>query len=857
MKELLNPWCWRMAWRDSRAQRGRLLLFLSSIFVGITAVVALQSFSSSVKEGVNQQSQALLGADLMLRSRRPLPPQLIEELQVNSAENCREWRFASMAVFPESDGQSRLVQVRGVESGFPIYGRIESYPAEATALFQTSTASPAALVDEILAAQFNLQPGDPVKVGKQTFKIAGFIKSLPGESLAISELAPRVLIPFSQIEPTGLIGFGSRVSYRHYFRYRADISDEDLLPRLKQAEITHALRYETVSQRQLTIDRTLSNLFHFLNLVAFTALILGGIGIGSAVRVHINSKLANAAVLRCLGCSRAQAFAIYFIQVFCMGLGGGLAGAAAGSLIQYFLPALLGPLLPLQIESSFSGTAFFSGVAAGVLITLLFSMPPLLRLNGLSAAAGLRGKLGLESVKVPQIHLIRLSLGGLIVAFSILSAADLKIGLLMAGGLCSALLLLTFLAWLMIQLMRRFLPFLLPFCWRQGLRNLYRPGNQTLTLVCAMGTGCFLICLLFLTRENMLYQLERSGGANKANIVLFDIQSDQIEELQKLLVEQNLPAGEAIPIVDMQLKGINGVGTGELLKANRGKEGGIPAWTLRRTYRCSYREAELNPGESLLEGELHNRVDLEKLLAAGGRIPVSVESGLMEKMQLSLGDQLDFNLGGFDLPCVIASSRKVEWMQMRPNFFVLFPPGVLEDAPQMIVSVTHCPDAASSAALQKAVSSRYPNISVLDLSLVVNSVGRMLERASEAIKVMALFCILTGLIILVNSLCLSQLQRLRDNALLKVLGAERRQIRHILAAEFTLLALLCGSAGSLLAYAASTAIGILLFENPMPLNPSLFLWSNLTLLCISLTSAFLLCGRSYSRSSLQVLRQEM
>jgi len=235
MSFLFDKWVWKMAWRDGRAHKGRFLLFVSCICLGVIALVALRTFGSSVRESIMSQSRSLLGGDLLIKSRQPMPEKFIETLKEISSDDVKEWRFASMGKFPDSGGQSRLIQIRGVQNGFPLYGSVETEPPGAVAkLFDGSKS---VLIDESLMLQFGAKVGDRLGVGKNEFKIAGYIKSLPGESFMVSELAPRVLIPFDLIESTGLIRFGSRIQYRHYFKYKKGVDEKALKLDLEDAEI--------------------------------------------------------------------------------------------------------------------------------------------------------------------------------------------------------------------------------------------------------------------------------------------------------------------------------------------------------------------------------------------------------------------------------------------------------------------------------------------------------------------------------------------------------------------------------------------------------------------------------------------
>lgn len=852
---LFDKWIWKMAWRDGRAHRARFLLFVSCICLGVTALVALRAFGTSVRETLMSQSRSLLGGDLVVKSRQPHPPELIQRVKEESVADVKEWRFASMGKFPDSGDQSRLVQIRGVENGFPLYGKVETEPAGAVEkLFNGSNS---VVVDESLMLQFGSKPGDRLTVGNKEFIIAGYLKSLPGESFMVSQLAPRVLIPFSEIEKTGLIKFGSRVRYRHYFKYKPGVKEELLKRDLKDAENEHGISFETVDDRQEAVDRTLNNLFHFLNLVAFIALILGGIGIGSAIRVHISSKLKNAAILRCLGASKKRAAGIYIVQSLGMGLVGGIMGSTLGSVLAEYLPAILNNFLPVDVEVNLSVSAILLGIGLGVIITLLFSLTPLLKLSEMTASDSLRSSLDVSQVKTKWVWCVWLAIIALILTFSAMNAHKVWVGLAMGGALIFSIGMLIFMAWLLMFLVKKFIPDMLPFVWRQGLKNLYRPQNQTLTAVVSLGIGTFMIGILYLSQENLLAQVKAAEEGNSPNMVLFDIQIDQVEGLKNVLKEQNLEAIDTVPIVSMKLKKINGKGVQEIREINEKlpREERIPNWTLRRSYRSTYRD-HLSPGEKILQGQFVPKINLQDVMDGKTKVPISMEDGIMDEMKLTLGDELIFDLGGIEIPCYIASRRYVEWMKMRPNFFVVFPGGLFDQAPQMIVMVTKTESSQESADLQKAVTTKFANISVLDLSLVVKTVQSMLDKVNIAVQVMAAFSILTGLIILISSLHLSQLQRMKDNTLLKVLGSSRKQVTKIMFSEFFFLALLGANAGTVLAYLGNYCLSEFIFERHMPLNWKVLVMSNVILCSLTLAIGFLISRKTYIKTSLEVLRSE-
>ena len=426
-------------------------------------------------------------------------------------------------------------------------------------------------------------------------------------------------------------------------------------------------------------------------------------------------------------------------------------------------------------------------------------------------------------------------------------------GLLSGVTILIIILCLSLAARIFLFTIRKIFPSFLPFTYRQGLKNLFRPNNQTQILIISLGTGVFVISLLFLLRENLLYQVRKTTEDTNPNFVLFDIQHDQSKGLKSILNKAQVPILQEVPIIDLRLRKVNKTKVSELIQKNATlpPEKRIPSWALNRTYRCTYQNKILE-SEKLLYGDFigHFDGDFEQ-----ERIPVSIESGMLEKLQIKLGDTVDFELSGIDLPCVITSVRDVEWMQMRPNFFFVFPSGPLNEAPQMQVIVSRSSDPESTNRLQTQINSTFPNISFLDLTLVIKTMTSLLDKLSLAIRFMAGFSILTGFIILTSTLKLSQNQRQKESVLLKILGASKKQTQKILLSEFTFLAIISTNTGCLIAYILNQLIGRYVFENTPPITLNVLLISNISLTFITIFIGLLNSKQIFASPSLETLRE--
>jgi len=813
-----------MAWRDSRGSRKRLFLAASAITFGVAALVAITSFGSNVQEAVNNQAKLLLGADLVFSSRQPFAAETEALIASLGGEQSREISCSSMAYFPKSAG-TRLVQIRALAGNFPYYGTLETEPPAAAQTFRSGLK---ALVDDGLLLQFNAQVGDAVKIGTTTFEIAGRLKKIPGEAAAAALIGPRVYIPMPALPETGLIQKGSRLTYKVYFKLPKETDTEQLLETLRPHLSKYRLEGDTVQKRAASVGRVMTNLAHFLNLTGFIALLLGSVGAASAIHVYIKEKLNTVAILRCVGAQPGQTLAVYLVQAAALGLLGSVCGAGIGVAVQTMLPLLLRDFLPVRIPLSISWSALLQGFAIGAWITLLFALLPLLSVRRISPLLVLRSSYEdtHPAARDPLRWLLFLLIVLSICAFALTHTERLRYGLGFCIALSLAFVLLAAVAKLLMIVVRAYCPDSWPYVWRQGLANLYRPHNQTLVLLLALGLGTFLLSSLYLSQQMLLRQAMLAGQAEQPNLVLFDIQSDQRESVANLVHSFALPVLQQAPLVTMRLASIKGRSVEELRNDTGNK---IPTWALQWEYRATYRE-HLIDTETVIAGRWQGAVD-----HAAGAIPVSLEEEIAHTLGVTLGDELVFDIQGVLVMTTVSSIRKVEWQRMQPNFFVVFPSGILETAPQTYVLVSRVPANDLSAAVQQTVVQQFPNVSAIDLTLVLQTLDAILGRIAFAIRFMAFFSMAAGMMVLASAVVTGRYQRLQESVLLRTLGASRAQIRQILLIEYLFLGSLAALTGLLLAVVASWALAYYLFETTfapagLPLLLALFFVVGLTVL---------------------------
>lgn len=850
MASLFNRWTWVMAWRDSRTHRRRLFLFISSIILGTAALVAVNSLGESLERAVSTQAKSLLGADLAIDSRQPFSKELehIIDSLAQRANTAREISFGSMVSFPKQ-AKTRLSQIRAVTGDFPFYGTIETDPKTA---YKTLNSGRNALIDKTLAIQFGVEQGDSVKIGDVSFLVSGILKDVPGEAAVASVIGPRVYIPPMYVDSTKLIQVGSRVTYKAFFKLPNTVSAKAVVDSLKPVLNLTSATATTAEDRQASLGKTLENLYRFLNLVGFIALLLGSVGVASAVNVYVKQKLQTVAALRCMGASSGQAFAIYLIQTFAMGVIGVSIGATLGVFVSAFLPRLLGDFLPIQVKFIISVSAIGVGVSIGLLMSITFALLPLLAVRNISPLLVLRAWVEDEKIQQDKLRYVVFIFITLVVLMFATLQTDaaltfgerLRQGAFITLGLSISFGLLALVAKGTMSGARNFFPKHWKYEWRQGLANLYRPNNQTLVLILSLGFGTMLISLMYLLQAMLIAQVELTSKENQPNLVFFDVQSDQREGVEDMLTALDAPIMRAIPIVTMRIASVKGKTVAEARRDSTIKG----AWLWE--YRVSYRDT-LNETETLLKGEVNRPVK-----SPNDSIKISVNEFLAQSLQVDLNDEISFDVQGVPVKCYVGSVRKVDFRRIQPSFSILFPTGVLEDAPQFYAVLTRASNDEHSAEIQQAMVETFPNVSAIDLGLILTTVDAILEKVSLVIEFMALFSILTGVAVLIGSVLISRFQRMRESVLLRTLGAVRAQVVSIMTVEYLLLGFLASLSGVVLSAIASMIIAYTVFNFTFVPNLSPLLVMMLVMIALTVGIGIQGSRGVHTHSPLEVLRNE-
>lgn len=785
-----------MAWRDAKASRVRLVLFIAAIILGIAAVVAIQLFSQNLKENIQRQSKSLMGADFIIDSRQ-VPSKRAQQIIDSLQPNASEVNFVSMIAFPKNGG-TKLVKVRGLQGDFPFYGTITTTPMDAASNYQKNEG---ALVDATLLLQFDIQPGDSIKVGEVTLPIAGALKSIPGSSAISTSVAPPVIIPYKFIEKTGLIQFGSRKEYQFFYNNPSlDLAllEKTIGPQL-DAENADLDTHTSTSKR---LGQRYDNLGKFLNLAAFIALLLGCVGIASSVNIYIKEKLNSVAVLKCMGATRKQSFLIYLIQIAGIGLVGGIFGSLIGAGLQELFPYILKDFLPFDVAIEIGIEPLLMGILLGVLTAVLFALLPLIRTWYVSPLQVLRVIEDSSKKTYRASLLVFILIATFLFLFSFWLLKDALFALFFVLGILITFAILAGISLFSMKVVKTYFPKKANFTVRQSLLNLFRPNNQTLVLIIAIGLGTFLISTLYFTKDILLAKTSIANTSKNPNIIALDVQSSQLNQVIKVYENNNLTILNNIPLVTMRMHSIRGKLVSDLRKDSIKK---VRGWILNHEFRTTYRD-ELIDSEELIEGEWMGVQEKNE------PIKISIADNLAQDAKVTVGDSIVFNVQGVLMETVIGSIRKVDWAQLQLNFTVLFPTGVLENAPQFNVLTSYAPNEQSSANLQRDLVAKFPNVIIIDLRQVYTLVEDILDKVTWIINFMAFFSILTGIIVLIGSVRNSKYQRIKESVLLRTLGAKSKQLLKIAALEYLFLGMLGSLVGILLALVGSLLLAVFVFN---------------------------------------------
>lgn len=866
-----DPWfAARLAWRDTRASWRRLLLLVAAVMAGVAALVSINSFTDNLRRSVAEQAEALLGADLVLSARADLDTNVVVTALVDSIRRAggrdvdvaRSVSLAAMAYLPRH-GTARLIQLRGVDVGWPFHGEIITSPRGVWSRLQDGQA----IVDPSLLTSLDAAVGDTLTVGEGRFPIVGTVVTVPGEVGLQSAFGARVYIATSRLPGTGLLGFGARAEHEIALRLPQTLASQPIADANRATLREARVRVRTVADDRDNLTSALTRLGRYLGLVALVALLLGGLGTASAVHVLIKQRMQGIAVLRCLGATSRQIVIAYLLQALFLGFVGAVLGAVLGVGIQQVMPTLFRDLLPVDVQLFVSMRAIGLGIALGCWTAMIFALLPLLAIRDVPPLATLRPSAGRTD---PHRDPARLGAAFLLIT-SVVALAVIQVGAFrqgawfaLAGGLALGVLWLA--ARFTMHVARHAAPRRAPYLVRQGLANLHRPANQTVTVVLSLGFGAFLLTTLFTAQANLLRDFRIGGEGQEANMVFIDVQPDQIRILDDALRAEGIAPISTTPIVSMRLAEVDGVAVSTILAEGGGtaapsgkatdssaERGGL--WAFRREYRSTYRDS-LGPSEKVVAGRWFDGTETGTGQTPEDPAPISVEQDLAGELGIGLGSRLTWDIQGVRVHAVVQSLRTVNWARFEPNFFVIFTGRALAGAPQTSVTLASIPDPGARGRVQRRLAERAANVTSVDLGELQQALEAVVTRVVGAIRFMAIFSLLTGVIVLTGAIATSRWQRIREGTLLRTLGATRRQVLAILSVEYVALGLAAAVVATGLATVAGWALARWIFQTGFvfPWAPNLALAGGLV--CLTLVVGLHGSLDVLRRPPLEVLRND-
>ena len=791
----------RLARREIRSSWHRLIFFFLCIAIGVGAIVCLRSLVQNLKASVNGEAQSLLTADVQVSANAPwneAAQAVLATAARRPAVLARTEVIETATMLRATDhptAQPRIVELKAVQPDFPFYGTLQL--SDGLPYSHQLLQNRGILVKQGAFAALNLGIGDRVRIGPLDFTIRGLIEKEPGSTLNGFSLGPRVIIDYRDAEAAGLLGFGSRTRFRTLFKTRAGEAGslaEELTANLKSQPSINVRSFRNSQDR---LSESLTQVEDYLSLIGLVILVLGGIGISSVTRVFIRQKMKTIAILKCLGGTNRRVLGAYLFQILALGGVGSLFGLLLAQLAIIALPGYLenrGGRLPFNITFELTPAAMLQGMGIGLLISLLFSLLPLLEIRRIKPILVLRSGDGPTGWHIDRVQaLVGLAVFAGLLGLASWQAGSLRVGVIFLIGMGATTAVLSLAATALLRFLRR-LRAIPSFTLRQGINSLHRPGNQTRIILLAVGLGVFLGVAVRSLQLNLSEEFSLDLDSFQADLYLIDIQRDQRAGVEEIVARRTGDKPAMIPTIRMRIASINDREISpDTIRPdeNRG--------LLGREYISTFR-GRLETNERIIDGRFWDETP-------SADPEISIEELLHRELGLQLNDRVTFDLLGRRLTARVTSIRKVDWRNARTGFLIVFRPGSLDDAPTMYISALRGPNlAADRARLQRELVDRFPNVSTIDVRDIVDVARDIVSNVSLAISFVGGFVLLSGLLILIGSIAMTKFNRLYEAAILKTLGAKRRLIILVTLIEYGLLGLLAGLLGSAAAIALTWAI---------------------------------------------------
>lgn len=806
---------------------GELSILALALLVAVTALTSVSFFSDRVARALTTQATQLLAADLVLNGNQPAPAIIRQEAQrrgLNLADNIS---FPSM-VFAQ--GQATLATYKAVSNNYPLRGEMTVRSEGGQA--QTGRLHPAVgtvWADARLLRKLGLKLGDNITVGNTALRLSGEILREPDGAMDLYNFVPRLMFNSADLSATGLIQEGSRARWRLMLA-GDDRQISDFRQWLSQ-HLPAGSRLENVEEARPEIRTALERARRFLGLTAMLTVALSAAAVALAVRRYLARHWQPVAVLRCMGLTSSEVLGLFVCLFLLLGLLSGGLGALAGYVVQLGL---------MQLSSRFVGEvlpdpgwqSWLLGPAASLLLLTGLALPPLLAIRNVSPLSVLRNELPLlrSNLLAPLLAVLVLLL---LAAWQV---GDLTLAAWLLGGMAAFFASVALLAWGMLWLLRH-LPAGRQIGWRYGVANLARRPWLAIVQIVALAVGIMALLTLTVVRDDLISAWQQSVPADAPNKFVINIQQTQRTALQQRFIDAGLPAPQLAPMIRGRLVAIND------------KPVRPSALADAQARRLAEREFNLSWRDSLPDG---NRLVAGQWWSEKARPQFSVEQGLAKTLGIRMGDTLAFDIGGSTYRARVTSLRAVAWDSFRVNFFVLAPPSLLQQQPASWISSFRL-DAAQEDFANRLVAA-FPNITIIDVSAILNEVRTMVDKLTRGIEAMFVLALAAGVLVLWAALAATRDERLFDIALMRALGASDAQVRSVVLAELAWLGAFTGLLAALGAMGVGAIAASKLFNLPWVVNGWLLpLGMGCGMLVVTL-AGWPLIGKVTRSSPLAVLR---
>jgi putative ABC transport system permease protein len=814
----------RHVWLGIAGARLRHAAFVLVVATGVLGVGFVGALGGAVGRALDAHARALIGGDLAVESREPLP----EPARFLPAESAL--RVVSEHIFPTTvrtpAGDSRLVEAKAIDAGGGDYPLVGALAMEPNVPLKGLIDDASVVVARELAQSLGLGIGDMLAVGQISFRVVGLLDSEPDAQPFSMAFGPRVLMTLGGAQRTGLFGFGSRVRHRTAVVFSPPLPAADLArfaERVSRALPTEdgRVRVQTARDNLPMLRASTERVEHFLNLVALLSLLVASAGLALLVRGYVDDTRIDTAVLRCLGLRARDVLGLVLGRVVLLCALGSLLGVALGATALGLVEPWLARLLPGGAVVGIAPAPLARAAALGLVVPVLVAAPALLSLWSVPPAGVLRS----DALPVATPRALRL-LGAALVCTAALGAAfilggSLSYALGFSGAVAGLFGLLSLVLWVLLRAVARLPRERLPPALWHALAALTRPGGEGRRALLPLGVGALVVCSVAVVERTLVDALALAVPRDAPTVFLVDVQPDQWEGVAALARAGGATRLESAPVVMARLSAVAGERVSDIL-AKRPKderERTRADWVLTREQRITY-AATLPEGSRVVEGTL---------FGDPARAELSLEQGFARDLGVKLGDTLVLDVQGVPVQLAVTSLRSVEWRSLNVNFFMLAEPGVLDDAPQLRLGALRVPEAREQA-LQDALAERYPNISMLRVRGLLTRISAAVAEASHGVRLLSACTLLSALAVLAASLSASQLRRRREVALLKVLGHRSSDVLRWHALEYALLGLLAASlgAGAALGLGEAFARRVLQLDGLPSLTP-VWVWALITL----------------------------